>query len=121
MHRRTARRSQTDRSSHWIRAKGHVAVHGAFRVCDVFLCIRRYCPVRVEGAPKRGTGGWHNRNIVFTLVERGGSARSFHIDGKAIADFMPIIRANVARESRMNTDEAKHYYDLSKEFAGGTA
>jgi transposase-like protein len=74
---------------------------------------------KVDGAPKKlRKGGSQNRNIVLTLVERGGSARSFHVDGMAIADFMPIIRANVNKETRINTDEAKHYYDLSKEFAG---
>ncbi len=74
---------------------------------------------KVEGAPKKlRTGGSQNRNIVLTLVERGGRARSFHIDGMAIRDFMPIIRANVAKETRVNTDEGKHYNDLSKEFAG---
>ncbi|MGA3303789.1 MAG: IS1595 family transposase, partial [Methylovirgula sp.] len=31
-------------------------------------------------------------------------------------DVMPIIRENVARESRINTDEAKHYYDVGKEY-----
>jgi hypothetical protein len=62
--------------------------------------------------------GFTHKNMVLTLVERGGSARRFHIDGKAIRDVMPIIRENVARESRMNTDEAKHYYDLGKEYAG---
>jgi transposase-like protein len=51
---------------------------------------------KLEGAPKRIRGGMPQmRNIVLTLVERGGSARSFHIDGKAISDVMPIIRANV--------------------------
>lgn len=74
---------------------------------------------RIAGAPKKlRTGGSKDRNVVFTLVERGGSARSFHIDGMAIADFMPIIRAHVNAGSRMNTDEAKHYNDLGKEFAG---
>ena len=74
---------------------------------------------KMEGSPKKlSRTGTNLRNIVFTLVERGGSARSFHIDGKAIADFMPIIRAHVNTGTRMNTDEAKHYYDLHKEFAG---
>ena len=46
-------------------------------------------------------------------------ARSFHIDGMAIRDFMPIIRAECSSlETRINTDEGKHYNDLSKEFAG---
>jgi transposase-like protein len=73
---------------------------------------------KVEGAPKRmRTGGSKDRNIVVTLVERGGSARSFHVDGKAISDVMPIVRENVKRESWINTDEAKLYYDVGKEFA----
>jgi transposase-like protein len=72
---------------------------------------------RLEGFPKMQRGFTH-KNVVLTLVERGGSARSFHIDGQAMSDVMPIIRENVARESRMNTDEAKHYYSLGKEYAG---
>ena len=72
---------------------------------------------RVDGvpAPKRGN---HHKNMVLTLVERDGEARSFHMDGQSISDFMKVIRANVARESIMNTDESKHYNDLGKEFAG---
>jgi transposase-like protein len=72
---------------------------------------------RLEGVPKMQRGFTH-KNVVLTLVERGGSARSFHIDGQAISDVMPIIRENVARETRMNTDEAKHHYGLGKEYAG---
>lgn len=71
---------------------------------------------RVKGIPKR-LGSAQHKNMVLTLVERGGSARSFHVDGKAISDIMPIVRENVARESAIHTDEAKHYYDVPKEFA----
>jgi hypothetical protein len=35
----------------------------------------------------------------LTLVERGGKARSFHVDGTTIAELKPIIRANVAKET----------------------
>jgi transposase-like protein len=71
---------------------------------------------RLEGMKKKLRGGLH-KNMVLTLVERGGEARSFHIEGKAISDVMPIIRDNVAKESRVNTDESKAYYDVAKEFA----
>ncbi len=54
-------------------------------------------------------------------MERNGAARSFHIDGSAISDIMPLIRANVAREATVMTDEAKHYYDVGDEFAGHQA
>jgi transposase-like protein len=75
---------------------------------------------RFDAAPRgrRRKGGISQMNAILTLVERGGSARSFHVDGKAIRDVMPIVRENVKRESRINTDEAKHYYDVAKEFAG---
>ena len=67
---------------------------------------------------KKGRPGRSHKNAVLTLVERGGGARSFHIDGAAISDIMPIVRANVTREATIMTDEAKHYYDVAKDFAG---
>jgi transposase-like protein len=72
---------------------------------------------RLEGQPKKGRTAWANKNVVLTLVERGGSARSFHVDGLRIADLQPIIRANIARETRLMTDEMQSYKDIGKEFA----
>jgi hypothetical protein len=34
-------------------------------------------------------------------VERGGSARSFHVDGVRIGDLQPIIRENLSREAAL--------------------
>jgi transposase-like protein len=70
---------------------------------------------RLEGQPKYPTGGAH-KNIVLTLVERGGSARSFHIDSTSIADIAPILRKNISRESKLMTDEANHYKEVGREF-----
>jgi transposase-like protein len=67
---------------------------------------------------KKGRPGRSHKNAVLTLVERGGGARSFHIDGAAITDIMPLVRNNVARDATVMTDEAKHYYDVGREFAG---
>ena len=69
---------------------------------------------RLEGVPKQRTGGAH-KNIVLTLVERGGCARSFHIDGTTIGTLIPIIRANVARETAAMTDQASWYKNLRSE------
>jgi transposase-like protein len=45
-------------------------------------------------------GAWH-KNAVLTLVERGGEARSFHVESVNKADVLPIVRANLdPRESR---------------------
>jgi transposase-like protein len=65
---------------------------------------------RIEGAPRgarRAMGGYGR--TVFTLVERGGSVRSFHVEGTTLATLMPIIRANVHRESQVMTDAASWY------------
>jgi transposase-like protein len=61
-------------------------------------------------------GAWH-KNAVLTLVERGGSARSFHIENVRKDDVLPIVRANIARESKVMTDEAAQYAKLGDEFA----
>jgi transposase-like protein len=57
------------------------------------------------------------RNVVLTLVERGGSARSFHVDGTTISSVIPVVRENVRRESKLMTDEASWYRGVGKEFA----
>jgi hypothetical protein len=63
--------------------------------------------------------GYHNKNTVLTLVERGGAARSFHTDGHSLATIVPIVRQNVRRESKLMTDAALHYKALRKEYAPG--
>jgi len=62
-------------------------------------------------------GGYTHKNVVLTLVQRGGSARSFHVDSTSIAQIVPIVRANVRRESDLMTDEARHYQAIGKEYA----
>jgi transposase-like protein len=70
-----------------------------------------------EDAPKTIAKGYNFRNVVLTLVERGGSARSFHVDGTTIAELKPVIRANVERESAIMTDQASWYPEIGAEFA----
>lgn len=71
---------------------------------------------RQEGQPKTFRSGAH-KNMVLTLVQRGGNARSFHVDGHSIASIVPILRTNIRRESDLMTDEALHYRAVGKEFA----
>ncbi len=81
---------------------------------ETYICKLDSAPTGRGAKPK----GYGHKNAVLTLVERGGSARSFHIDGNAISDIMPIVRENIAREATVMTDEAKHYYDVADDFAG---
>jgi transposase-like protein len=74
---------------------------------------------RKEGAVvKQGVG---HKHVVLTLVERGGSVRSFHVDSVKKDDVLPIISANLDRESHVMTDEAKRYAELGNEFANHSA
>lgn len=63
---------------------------------------------------KRGFG---HKNAVLTLIERGGSARSFHVEDATKETIVPIVRANLNRESHLMTDEANRYAKLGEEFA----
>jgi transposase-like protein len=79
---------------------------------------RRVSPQR-KGRPytkggKRGPGG---KRAVVALVERGGRVRSFH---PAVADadtVVGIVGDNIARESRLHTDESKLYGFIGSQFA----
>ncbi len=53
--------------------------------------------------------GYRHKNAVLTLVERGGSAQSFHVERVSAKDIGPIVHDNIARESHLMTDEAKYY------------
>jgi transposase-like protein len=61
-------------------------------------------------------GAWH-KNAVLTLVERGGAARSFHVEHVAKEAIVPIVQENIARESKVMTDEAAMYSKLGDHFA----
>src|ERR1700674_1968843 len=44
---------------------------------------------RIKGEPKRkGTG---HKHVVLSLIERGGSSRSFHLDGTRVAAVAPLL------------------------------
>jgi transposase-like protein len=63
----------------------------------------------------RYAGQFHR--FVLTLVERGGIARSFHVDGTTVGTLVPILRMNVSRESYLMTDQASWYKSVGKEYA----
>ena len=62
--------------------------------------------------------GYAHKHAVLTLVERGKGSRSFHVDGTAAADLLPIIKANVDPKTQVMTDEAGQYAALKKTFTG---
>src|ERR1700726_3017400 len=62
-----------------------------------------------DSIKRRGHG---HKNAVLSLVDRNsGQVRS------CAADIIPIIKANVAKETAMMTDEGGHYFTLGDHFA----
>ena len=70
-----------------------------------------------EGRKHTKRGKFKNNRAVVALVERGGRVRTFH---PAIADkatVTKIVTENVARESRLHTDESRLYFGAEEHFA----
>jgi transposase-like protein len=71
---------------------------------------------RIEGEKKRRSG-WGHKNAVLTLVQRGGGARSFHIDNTSVGQIHNVVRDHIARETALMTDEARRYENIGEWFA----
>ena len=71
---------------------------------------------RVKGAPKRRA--YHHKMKVLALVDRNtGKARTMVVDDVTAATIMPIVKANVAREAVIMTDESNVYRSVHRHFA----
>ncbi len=70
------------------------------------------------GKGKRGGG---DKMKVLSLVERNGSVRSFHIPNVTAKTLKPILKAQIAKEANLMTDEFKSYVKIGKEFASHEA
>jgi transposase-like protein len=66
---------------------------------------------------KKGNRGPRNKRAIVSLVERGGSVRSFHVAVADAATVSSIVNANVHWESRLHTDESKLYTRVGADFA----
>jgi hypothetical protein len=73
---------------------------------------------RMSPSPSRGASGAHAMNKILALVDRNtGEARTFIIDKLWASEIIPILRANIAKEARLMTDEGAWYMPSAKEFA----
>jgi transposase-like protein len=70
-----------------------------------------------KGRPYLKGNKVRNSRPIVSLVERGGSVRSFHVPVADAANVAAIVRENVHRESRLHTDESRLYPVVGKEFA----
>ena len=58
-----------------------------------------------------------NSRPIVSLVERGGSVRSFHVPVADSAAVAKIVNENVHRKSRLHTDESRLYTRVGENFA----
>ena len=70
-----------------------------------------------KGIETRNRGGHAHKFGLLALVDRdSGTMRSFTFDKFRADEVHPIVRANIAREARLMTDEARMYSKIGKEF-----
>jgi transposase-like protein len=76
----------------------------------------RKTPRRGVMPTKGGKVGVGQKRAIVTLVQRGGSARSFHVATADKENVRAIILRNVYRDSRLMTDESKLYYGMGEKY-----
>jgi transposase-like protein len=74
-------------------------------------------PANVHGKPFRyAKKSPRNKRPILALVERGGNVRTFHVPVADKEAVTKIVRENIAKESRLHTDESKLYIGSEKHF-----
>jgi transposase-like protein len=77
-----------------------------------------YVSPQRKGAPfTRRKNGMATKMAIVSLVERGGTVRSFHPATATKVDVQEIVKANISKDSRFMTDESRLYIGLSAHFA----
>lgn len=69
------------------------------------------------GKQRAGARGYAHKMKVVSLVERDGRKRSFHVANVTAATVRPILKAQIAENARLMTDEAAVYTKVGREFA----
>jgi transposase-like protein len=76
----------------------------------------RVSPQRRGRPYKVGSRGPRDKRPIVALVERGGNVRTFHVPFADKAGVQKIVRENIARESRLHTDESVLYVGMDQHF-----
>lgn len=70
-----------------------------------------------KGKQRKGARGYAHKEKIFSLVERGGKVRSFHVPTVAAKTLKPIMREQIHKDTSIMTDEMGSYMGLDREFA----
>lgn len=63
----------------------------------------------IKRVPGRRVGGYEHKHKIFALVERDGTARSFHVADITANTLKPILKSQVAKDTHLMTDNAGQY------------
>ena len=70
-----------------------------------------------RGRPYKSEKSARPKRPIVALVERGGDVRTFHVANAGRITVEKIVFGNVAKESRLHTDESKLYFGAKDHFA----
>jgi len=71
-----------------------------------------------KGKNPPGSRGYSHKEKIFSLVERDGDVRSFHVPNVTGKTLKKIIREQVDKNTLIVTDDAKTYKGIGKDFIG---
>jgi transposase-like protein len=72
---------------------------------------------KTRGRPFSKNPRSRRKRAIVALVERGGSVRTFHVPVADKASVDKIVKDNIARESRLHTDESNLYFGAGDHFS----
>lgn len=87
---------------------------GIVEIDETFIGIDR--TVKPKGE-KKGRGYAHKHKVLSLIDRNTGRQRSMVVDSLKASDLLPILKANIAAEAMVMTDEAGQYKNLSASFA----
>jgi transposase-like protein len=70
----------------------------------------------IDGKARNRKGKTPKKEAVFSLVERGGKSRSFHVANVTATTLRPIIVSAASTDSHFRTDESGVYWSVGEEF-----
>lgn len=72
---------------------------------------------KTRGRPFSKNPRARRKRAIVALVERGGSVRTFHVPVADKGTVDKIVKDNIARESRLHTDESNLYFGAGDHFS----
>ncbi len=69
-----------------------------------------------KGKHRPGARDWGHKEKVFSLVERGGEVRSYHVPTVAAKTLKPIMKEQIRKDTEIFTDDFRAYSGIDKEF-----